>query len=364
MLQVVGSGGTTAGTGPPLACRMGPTTPRALFLGALALLLHPSAHSQSATEAERLFGPDPGSCRRWLSPDLWAPVWAEVHGMPVALYGIADSDGVARAAARLDAASVCYTKRLVDADDDTTRTPSGMTSRNLMQYMACEVWAAGGVTHPFSLDSFVWMGGSFRGDGFMLDAPADGGVEEHVLQALLSDAGAERNCVGGVPVGLAPCSPTVLTQSAAQVTAACCVAPAVCAGGVPDQCHQACRDVWTPFWEQCYTELSEGMVGDEPALRGLTSFAMACGAGKASPGAAPPGAGPPPISAVAGPPAIVTPAGAPGVLEAFRPTCGTNHASCSEVPIPQRGEMPVGVWSVSCTNDDSSRENDDSSLEQ
>ena len=33
-------------------------------------------------------------------------------------------------------------------------------------------------------------------------------------------------------------------------------------------------------------------------------------------------------------------------LAAFRPTCGTAHAPCSDVPVPQADQLPVGVWDV------------------
>jgi hypothetical protein len=186
----------------------------------------------------------------------------------------------------------------------------------------------------------VWIGGQFRGDGFALDLPHDGGVmDERMLQGLLADAGAERGCVGGVADGQSACLPEVLTTTASRITDVCCAAPAVC-DPWPTQCTDACRGIWMPFWTECYTELSEGFVSDEPGLRSLTDFARVCGAGKTTA---------PTMMTEKGP----SSAGATGFaqvsaeeLAAFRPTCGTAHAPCSDVPVPLAGELPVGVWDV------------------
>lgn len=301
------------------------------------LLVQPSAPQgtevTTASDAERLYGSDVGSCRHWLSPADWARVWAEIHGMPAVLYGVDGSAGVAHAQARLDELGACYESHL---------SPSGTDDDDsLLQYMRCEVWAAGGVTHPFALHSFVWIGGQFRGDGFALDSPHDGGVDEHLLEGLLADAGAARGCVGGVADGQAACSPEVLTTTASRVTDVCCATPAAC-DPWPTQCTAACRDLWMPFWTECYSELSEGFMSDEPGLRSLTEFARVCGAGKTT---APAGA----MMNHDGP----SGGGAGGFAEAsaeelaaFRPTCGTAHEPCSDVPVPLAGQLPVGVWDV------------------
>ena len=94
-----------------------------------------------------------GSCRRYISRELWSTVWAEFHSQPVVLYGIEGSASVALARRRLRDAGTCFAERLSPEEADP-----------LISYMRCEVWVSGGATYPFQLDSFLWIGGRFRGE--------------------------------------------------------------------------------------------------------------------------------------------------------------------------------------------------------
>ena len=118
------------------------------------------------------------SCRRYIPVDLWAVVWPERHSLAVVLYGVEGAASVVTAKRRLDRLGVCYTERL-----------SPDLADHLIAYMRCEVWVFGGATRPESLDSFMWIGGEFVGDGYMLDPPAasegGGGISDAVLLGLV-----------------------------------------------------------------------------------------------------------------------------------------------------------------------------------
>ena len=268
-----------------------------------------------------------GSCRRYISRELWSTVWAEFHSQPVVLYGIEGSASVALARRRLRDAGTCFAERLSPDEADP-----------LIAYMRCEVWVSGGATYPFQLDSFLWIGGRFRGDGYLLSPPSDGGLPDPLLHGLVAEAGGDRSCAGDDP-----CDPDALTGRASQVTAVCC--EAVECDPWPTSCGAACMEVWLPFWGSCYAELSVGMVSDEPALRALTNFAMLCGGGKR--------AGATRAPAAAQPAAPATAVASAEQLAQFQPLCGPRHVHCSVIPIPQNGDMPVGVWDVErCTGGD------------
>lgn len=76
-----------------------------------------------------------------------------------------------------------------------------------------------------------------------------------------------------------PCDSAALTENAAVVTAVCCgtapgLTPVEC-DPWPASCGPGCMEVWRPFWQQCYTELSAALQTNEPRLRALTSPAAA-----------------------------------------------------------------------------------------
>ena len=279
-----------------------------LLLGA-ALLRVRRAHPQDSRSD---IGEAPSNnCRRYISHENWSTVFAERRSMPIALYGVRASAGVRLARERLDAAGLCYTERY-----DVTHTGP------LVAYMRCLVWATGSAAPWQSLDSFVWIGGEFRGDGYAL---AEDGMSETVLAALAAEAGAEQSCADTKQ----PCSGEALAAGAAEVTRICCEDPSAGCDPWPRSCSATCLEVWLPFWQSCYAELSAGMVSDDQQLQDLTSFAMLCGGGKSSGGARGPGAAAAPGVAVVTASELTAVESA--LVQAYRPICTAEHTPCRHV---------------------------------
>ena len=156
-----------------------------------------------------------------------------LRGAAALIHGVEGAEDVRLATARLDAEGVCYTKRLSPSADDP-----------LIDYMRCEVWAFGGATHPGNLQSFLWVGGEFRGDGYLLSATADGGLTDRMLWGLLTAANAETNCDKD------PCDLDSLSSRAGTITTVCCSGENGCSDTEPwpTVCSPECMAAWTPFW--------------------------------------------------------------------------------------------------------------------
>jgi hypothetical protein len=201
-------------------------------------------------------------------------------------------------------------------------------SMALLQYMRCEVFVFGGATNAAVLTSFLWVGGNFVGDGYMLDPPASGGIDDATLLHLLASAGADMSC--GPSNAAVQCDSSALATNSARITSVCCPIPTQC-NPWPTTCSSGCLAVWQPFWQQCYGSIAVGMAQDEQNLRGLTAFATSCrgngswghddGSGAAS-------------------------AGDTGLAHNFIPRCGPHHATCSYITGQTADGLPVGVWDI------------------
>ena len=289
-----------------------------------------------------------GGCRDALPDALWSVVWPERHSIPVMIYGIEGSPELASARQRLEAMGICYEVR---SDCSVAGLGPLMTEGcedALLDYMRCEVFVFGGATHPNELSSFVWIGGQFRGDAFVLDSAASGGMDDNTLLQLSTTAGAElqlvafgaptSECAGGgsepQPITALECDPSI-------VNAACCKDSSSC-NPWPSQCTVDCRAAWSPFWAQCHASLSVDLSDSD--LRGITSFAQQCIAleGTATSLNDEKGWGDDDPLDGTGATSATTP------MDEFTALCGPQHEPCSLIPAAALGSngVPIGLWDV------------------